>query len=223
MTGAAHPPTGSGDPGPGVDRAHRPAGRIVVAGTISSAGFRSGDRFVVGHWPVSPIGPMGDVMWATPDDRRILLAPSVAVADFITTIYDFDDVRTGPLRIDADGRSTQVRGHGLELELVGGRRRPVPIRRPLAITRWIEAPIARRLMGVETFGTSPTGAREWYQTQGWRWVESGGARLDGADLGSPGHVERPLRVGFSEPPGRPSIVSVRVTIDLPSVTGAGGP
>ena len=192
------------------------SGRVVVRGTISSAGFRSGDRFVVGHWPASPIGPMHDVMWATPDDRRILLAPTQPVAAFITSIYDFDEVRIGPLDVIADGRRTQVDGHGLELDLRGGRRWPLPLpsRRPLRFTRSVEAPIARRLMGVETYGVSPVGATEWYQATGVRWVVDGSGRVHGVDIGSPGRVDRPVRVGFSEPPARPSIVAVRVTIDL---------
>lgn len=186
-----------------------------MQGTISSAGFPSGDRIVVGHWPRSPIGPIADVMWTTPRDERILLAPTDAVAAFVTSIYEFDDVRVDPLEVHAGGRDTSVVGHGLDLLLRGGRRRPVPLRRPLGITRYVEAPIARVLMGVETFGTSPTGATEWYQTSGWRWVLGGHASIDGDDLGAPGPVDRPVGVGFSEPPRRASIVSVRVTIDLP--------
>jgi hypothetical protein len=73
-------------------------------------------------------------------------------------------------------------------------------------------------MGVRTFGTSPGGAVEWYQASGWRWVTGGGAHLDGAPLGPPLPIRRPLGVGFSEPPRQPAIVSVRVTIDLPSGT-----
>ena len=186
-----------------------------MEGTISSAGFAGGHRFVIGCWPESPIGPLADVMWGRPDGRRVLLAPTEAAAEFICSIYDFDEVRTGPLLVTSDGRRTSVEGHGLELTLTGGRLRPIPVPRPLAVTRFIEAPIARSLMGVETFGTSPRGAVEWYQSKGWRWVTDGSARLDGVDLGAPGAVTPPLQVGFSEPPPRPSIVSVRVTIDLP--------
>lgn len=189
--------------------------RVTVRGTISSAGFASGDRFVVGHWPISPVGPMGDVMWGTPEGRRILLAPSDAVADFVTSIYDFDEIRIGPLTTASDGRVTTAQGFGLDLRLVGGRKVPIPFPRPLSVTRFVEAPIARALMGVETFGTSNRGATEWYQSRGWRWVEDGHAVLDGQDLGAPGAVEPPLSVGFSEPPSRPSVVDVHVTIDLP--------
>ncbi len=190
--------------------------RTVLRGTISSAAFPSGDRFVVGHWVDGPLGPMGDVMWATPDDHRILLAPDDAVAAFVTGIYDFDEVRVGPLVTTSDGRRTTVLGHGLDLEVVGGRRRSIPVRRPLAVTRLIERPIAAALMGVQTFGTSPGGAVEWYQTSGWRWVRGGRAHLHGDPLGSPLPVCPPLGVGFSEPPRRPAIVAVRVTIDLPA-------
>ena len=69
-------------------------------------------------------------------------------------------------------------------------------------------------MGVETYGDSRTGAREWYQARGWRWVNDGEASVDGVSLGSPRPLTRPMSVGFSEPPPRPSIVSVTVTIAL---------
>ena len=196
------------------------AGRCRVEGTISSAGFASGHRFVVGNWAKSPIGPMYDVMWATPDDERILLVGHSDVAEFICRIYRFDDVRVGELSVTGDARFTSVDGLGLSLRLRGGRRWPIPLRRPLWVTRWVERPIARALLGVETFGTSPTGAVEWYQAEGVRWVESGSAQLDEVDLGDVGPVDEPLRVGFSEPPRRPSIVRVGVTIDLPRPTSA---
>ncbi|MGI9595409.1 MAG: hypothetical protein ACR2QK_04575 [Acidimicrobiales bacterium] len=193
---------------------------MVVAGTISSAAFRSGDRFVVGHWPRSPLGHMCDVMWTDPGGRRTLLSPSRDIADFITAIYEFDRVCVGSLDVRSDGRTTtvsgaQLCGSSIELRMTGGRRRPLPFRRPLAVTRFVEAPIARALMGVEVFGTSPTGAREWYQSSGWRWVTDATAAIDDRDLGSLVEFGAPVGVGFSEPPRRPSVVSVRVSIDLP--------
>jgi hypothetical protein len=192
----------------------------AVVGTISSAGFAGGNRIVVGHWPTSPIGPFGDVMWVTADDQRILLAPSGEVADFVTSIYTFDDVRVVELDVHSDGHRTTARCDALDLELVGGRLRPVPFPRPRAVTRYVEAPIARALMAVETYGTSATGAREWYQTRGWRWVVAGRASVGGRDVGPPTAIDRPIGVGFSEPPRRPSIVSVRVAIDLSGVGAA---
>jgi hypothetical protein len=183
-----------------------------VRGAISSVAF-DGHRFVVGRWVESPIGPMGDVMWVTDDGHRTLLVDRDAAAEFICGIYRFDDVRVAPLRVSGDARTTRVDGHGLELDLRGGRRRPVPFPRPRWFTRFLEAPIARRLMGVEAYGRSPTGAREWYQTRGWCWVDEAAGRLDGVDLGRMRPIARSLGVGFSDPPERPSIASVRVAIE----------
>jgi len=185
----------------------------VVRGTISSVAFECGDRFVVGNWASSPIGRLADVMWVDADGRRTLLTTDECAAEFIQAIYRFDDVRLGPLEIDGDTRRTEVLGHGVAITLHGGRRRPVPFPRPRWLTRWVEAPIARRLMGVETHGLSPTGVREWYQTTGWCWIERAIGTRDGNDLGAMCPIERPLGVGFSDPPARPSIVGVRVTID----------
>ena len=195
-----------------------PGSRVIVCGTISSAQFATGDRLVIGRWPESPIGPMFDVMWASPDDARTLLAPNQATADFITAIYDFDDVRILPFEVTGDDRHTVVSGEHIDIEMSGGRRWPIPFRRPLWMTRWIERPIAKALMGVNTHGVSPTGAVEWYQASGCRWLTTASAGIDGRDLGELRRITRPVGVGFSEPPPRPSLVSVRVTIDLPPAT-----
>lgn len=192
-----------------------------VRGTISSVGFASGDRFVIGCWSESPVGRLVDVMWATPSGHRTLLTDTGDGATFITSIYDFDTVEVVPLDVRSSGATTSVSSEGLRLELHGGRRRPIPFPRPRSVTRHLEAPIARRLMGVECYGTSPRGAKEWYQTRGWRWVTAAEGRLDGRDLGALTTLRPPLGVGFSEPPERPSIVDVRVAIELPATTAGG--
>jgi hypothetical protein len=183
-----------------------------VVGTISALAFESGDQFVVGCWKQTPVGPFSDVMWLDADNNRTLLASSGEAADYITTIYEFDRVEVVEFAANAGRRTTAVVAGDLELRLQGGVRRPVPIRRPRLLTQLIEAPIARRLMGVEVYGTSPTGAREWYQSTGWSWVKGGSGRHRGHDLGSMVELDRPMGVGFSNPPPRPAIVSVRVAI-----------
>ena len=50
--------------------------RFELRGVVSSVGFASGDRFVIGHWILSPIGAFTDLMWATPDGVRHLRVPS---------------------------------------------------------------------------------------------------------------------------------------------------
>jgi hypothetical protein len=183
-----------------------------VRGTISSVAFEAGHRFVVGNWRSSPLGRLVDVMWVDDSGHRVLLVANEASAAFITAIYRFDEVRVAPLVVEGDRRQTRVAGHGIELDLRGGWRRPVHFPRPRWMTRYVEAPIARRLMAVETYGTSPTGVREWYQTRGWCWVVEATGRLHGSDLGALVPIERPVGVGFSDPPRRPSIVDVRVAI-----------
>ena len=183
-----------------------------VRGTITAVGFATGHRLLVGDWRESPLGRTIDVMRVNPDGERHLLVPDEASADFITSIYVFDQVHVGPLEVRGDGRSTHVVGHGLELEARAGRLRPIPFPRPRWLTRHVEAPIARAMMGVHTYGVSPTGAREWYQTRGWRWITEASVSLDGETLGALTEVARPVGVGFTDPPLRPSIVEVRVAI-----------
>ena len=187
-------------------------GLEYVVGTISSVAFASGDQFVIGCWQQTPVGAMSDVMWLDASGTRTLIASSEAAADYITGIYEFDEVKVADLDSSCSRRSTMVRGAGLALHLRSGRRIRFPRRRPLSITRLVEAPIARRLVGVEVYGTTPTGAREWYQAAALSWVGSAIGTIGGDDLGSVVEVTRPMGVGFSNPPVRPSIVSIRVAI-----------
>jgi len=177
--------------------------------------FASGDRFVIGSWPLSPIGPFSDIMWVDQSGLRTLIAPTQEAADFILSIYHFDQVMATPLDVGGAGSVTIARSEDLEIRVTGGRLRCFLPPRPLAVTRYVEAPLARRLMGVETYGSTPTGVSEWYQARGWRRVHSATARWGSRDLGELVEDLRPLDIGFSNPPKRASMVPIKVTIEHP--------
>ena len=192
-----------------------PASDEHLRGTISAFGLRSGDRIVVGAWHRSPVGPFADVMWAGPDGTRVLLAPDQRAADYVAGIYRFDRVDVVAVEWTATPSTLALRAGPLEIDLAarGGGRVPLP--RPWWFTRRVEGPVARRLLGVEVHGTSPLGVEEWYQARGWRWIHGGRVRIAGHDQGAVGPVRPPLRVGFSEPPPRPSITDLAVRVRRP--------
>lgn len=197
--------------------------RHRMEGIIAACGFASGDRVVVGQWARSPVGPMADVMWAAPDGTRTLFAPSDRVAAFVTAVYAFDEVVVIPLSTAGDGRSIRVDigeaapSSARSVRMEAGPGWHLPLRhRPPWFTRWLEAPVARVLMGVRPHGVSPRGVKEWYQATTWRPVTTAHATIDGHDLGRPGPIDPPCRFGFSEPPPRPSITEVRPLLEDPS-------
>ncbi|MDQ6798184.1 MAG: hypothetical protein M3011_09245 [Actinomycetota bacterium] len=185
--------------------------RSDLAGSIASAAFTSGHRFVVGLWHDSPLGPISDVMWAKPDGERLLLVERSQVGEFISAVYRFDRVEQVSLECRWDGSDLRVDAGDLVLTMRVGRAWPIPMSRlrALSAARWIEAPVARRLLGVRSFGISPTGVFEWYRADQYRAVVEGRASLAGTDLGSLSRFSRPTGFGFSEPPRRPSVVRVR--------------
>lgn len=163
---------------------------------------------------------MRDVMWARPDGERVLLVDRPEAAAFITAVYEFDRVVEGPiegalgegwLRLDAGAASVS-----LDLRAGPGWRLPFGRLRPPSFTRWIEGPIARRIMGVTTFGTSPSGVREWYRADEYRPLASASATVGGSDAGALVPFVQPARFGFSEPPRRPAMVKVRPLLEDPS-------
>jgi len=191
----------------------------TLRGSITSVGFSSGHRFVIGHWPTSPIGPFADVMWRDPANSKILLAGPEA-ADYITTIYPFDERVATPVTVTdtVGGRGANrldVLSEPLKLRLTIGRPVfPIPPR-PRWVTSTVERWAARALLGVNTYGVSPTGAEEWYRTRSVRLVTGGRGALNGVDLGSVTDLEQPMNVGFSEPPTWPSHVRLRVDVRHP--------
>lgn len=187
-----------------------------MGGVIASVGFASGDRVVVGHWWQSPVGPFTDVMWATPDGLRVLYTPTDRVQRFVTSVYTFDRSEVVPFHAAGDGRALRVELPDRSIALRSRRGVPLPMRRPRWFTRWVEGPVARAVMGVRTYGVSPTGVREWYQADVWRPVRAAGASVGGHDLGPWGRVEPATGFGFSEPPRRASMVNLHTYLQDPT-------
>lgn len=190
--------------------------RYELVGWICSAGFASGDRFVLGCWEESPVGPMADVMWARPGGERVLLAPTEDAARFITAVYRFDRVEVVTVDARLRAASLAVTAGALVVSMRGGRGWRLPDGRPAWFTRWAEAPVARALLGVRTFGVSPSGVREWYRAAEYRPVVDARASIGGKDLGALRPLRPLVRFGFSEPPRRPSMVRVRPLLADPS-------
>lgn len=159
-------------------------------------------------------------MWARPDGRRVLVAATEEGAAYVSSVYGFDEVVVGPLRVRVEGRHLHLHapgpGVGVELHLTGGVAVvAVPWARPAWFTRWVEGPIARRALGVETYGVSPTGVREWYRAVSLRRVVAGWAGVERQDLGRLGPVDPSAGFGFSEPPRFPSMVGVHPLLEWP--------
>lgn len=205
----------------------RRAGRVDrFDGRILGAGTSSGLRLVVGDWARSPLGHFTDVMVATPEGRRILLAPDEEVAEYVTSTYTFDEVVrcevtvvetspakgrrawavvAGPLtcRLDLGART----GTGWLLRAVPG-----PIARSRAFATLVD-PVARRVHpGVRTRGSAGNGRREYYGARDQHAVTGLSGSWHGRDLGSLTEVSPAPDFGFSSTPRRPSLTRVTTTV-----------
>lgn len=192
-------------------------------GRIAGVGSTSGVRVVVGRWERSPMGAFADAMVATAEGRRILLAPSREVADFVAATYSFDEVRIEPFDVTGDA-TWQVRSPSLTLVLAVGRRtwlgrllRLVP-RRLGTSPAWctVTDPVARVVLrGVRTRGSAGGGRREYYAATDHRAVVSASGTFDGVGLGGLAPVSPEPGFGFSSTPPRPSVTSLVTTVQLP--------
>ena len=196
-------------------------------GWICGAAFASGDRFVVGRWPRSPLGSFADVMWARPDGSRALIASSGQVLRFVGDQYSFDELRRGQVRVDVSSTAIRVLAPPIELELdlhppgamswlLALRPRwlravPAWITLEDAVLRPLVAPLIGGGRGIRARGRTRTGAREWYAIHAYRTAHAH-ASIDGVDLG-PVAPAPASGFGFSEFPPMPAAVRVTSLIE----------
>ncbi len=156
-------------------------------------------------------------MWATPAGERRLVASTEEVATFVSAVYGFDRTDVSPLHCHLDDHRLDLSAPelGLELHLAAGPGWRIPFRRPAWFTRWVEGPIAHRLLGVDTYGVSPSGVKEWYRAVSFRRIVAGWASIDGRDLGRLRPIDPAAGFGFSEPPRFPSMVGVEPLLEWP--------
>jgi hypothetical protein len=196
--------------------------RLTFIGHIAGFGTRLGVRAVIGSWAESPFGHFSDVMLQTADDERVLLAPSPAVADFVSSTYGFDRVVVGPVcvRLTDDMLTLSATELDVVVEIGGPAAidrllRLVPGR--LAIAPWwlrvIDPVAARILPGVHTAGTAGHGRREYYGVRRSRLINAVTGRFNGTDIGGLAPLHPPVQFGFASAPKTPQIVTVTTRID----------
>ena len=182
-------------------------------GRISSCGFSSGDRIVVGDWQKSPLGPFTNVMWAKPDGTRVLLSPSKEHADYVSTLYNFEAVHIVQLAVTRQPRGTDIVTDSRSVSFQWKRGIGIPFSRPRWFISTIEQWIAGVVFGTKTHGTTCNGLREWYCIYNLSTIKRAEASCDGHDLGSVSKFEVDACFGFSEPPKKPSSVRLRSMIE----------
>lgn len=190
-------------------------------GRILGAGSTSGLRLVIGDWASSPLGAFTDVMVATPENRRVLLAPTVEVADYVASTYTFDEVTVVPVELASTGETWRLTAGDLACELRLGARTaagrllhavPDRLERSRAFAT-IADPIARRIFpGVRTRGSAGGGRREYYGAHDQHRVLELTGSWRGRPLGELASVEPPPRFGFSSTPVEPCLTRVTTTI-----------
>lgn len=195
--------------------------RWIFDGHIAGIGTSSGLRAVVGMWQGSPFGSFADVMLQQPSGHRLLLAPTVEVADFVSSTYSFDEVRVVDVAATWDHAGFAADAGPLVIRAVVGARtvlgtalRAVP--RPLAVhPRWLGAvsPLAALVApGARTFGTAGGGRLEYYGVSDLHNIRSAAVRWNGTDAGALAPIKPAVTFGFSSVPPRPTIARVRTTV-----------
>ena len=185
----------------------------VFTGRITSTGFSTGDRIVIGDWRKSPLGSFTNVMWAKPDGTRVLLSPSEVHADYVSELYSFEDVEVAEISVERGKREVSIEGGGLSVRIEWGAPFPIPFWRPLWFIASFEALFGRILFGTKTHGVTKNGRREWYSVRSLSRILKAEASFEGRGLGEKREFEIDACFGFSEPPSMPASVTLKSYIE----------
>lgn len=200
-----------------------PTGTNTFTGQIAGLGFEDGTRVVVGRWTASPLGAFTDVMVERGDGHRVLLAPSVEIADVVSDLYRFDQVEVVPVTARTEGRALTVEAGSLRLELTVGDRTPLgralaAVPGTLARKAWwsrVTDPVAQAVLdGVRTRGRTADGYDVTYGATDLHAITWATATWEGRDLGALGPLEPPVRFGFGSTPSEPTLTGITTTIQV---------
>ena len=198
--------------------------RLRFDGWIAGAGTTSGTRLVLGHWPISPFGPVSDVMVESSSGWRTLLATTSELAEFVAATYRFDEVRVVPVEIRRSAARWDVSAGPLRYGFTIGTRRllgrlvrtvPSRLAGVPAWVRMIDLPARLLLPGVRTHGSAGNGRYEWYGARDVHPIVAASAEFDGVDLGPLTAIDPPVRFGFGSTPRDPSLVRITTTVAVP--------
>lgn len=184
----------------------------VFKGRITSSGFSTGDRIVVGAWNESPFGEFTDIMWAKPDGRRVLIAPNQEVADYVDAMYSFDKIEIQDITIKHGENNLSVDCNSMKLEFEWNRGFRIPFKRSLFFIATVELFFAKLFFGTRTHGVTKNHRKEWYAIDRVSKITNANATISGQNLGRMSSMDEPCKFGFSEAPKKPSSCEVRTHI-----------
>ena len=190
---------------------------LIFRGRITSVGFDCGNSIVIGDWVESPLGDFTNIMWSKPDGTRILLSPSQKHADFVSSLYSFDEVSIVDFDTRRGKRGIKVFTDKLSISVYWGFRFLIPVPRPLWFISSVENFFGKMIFGSSTYGRARDGSREWYSIRGFSRVISAEAKLSKQNLGMMTYTDFPEKFGFSSPPRIPSSIEVHSHIDRDKV------
>ncbi len=186
----------------------------IFEGRITSCGFSSGDRIVIGIWEKSPFGIFADIMWARPDGKKILIAPNQEIADYIHSLYDFDEVKIEDIKIERKSKEIIFNCNDIECQFNWGKEISFLIkRRPLWFVSTIEYFFGWLIFRTKTHGKTKNGRKEWYVVDNISRLKDARAEVSGKDLGEYTKFYPKANFGFSDPPNMPASVLVRSHIE----------
>ncbi len=185
----------------------------VFKGRITSSGFSSGDRIVIGDWKESKLGSFTNIMWAKKDGTRVLLSPSKEHAELVSSLYNFEEVRIVDVNVERSGKSIIVSAGDLQVKMSWGFTWPIPLWRPLWFVATVEAFFGRLIFGTKTHGLTKDQRKAWYSVRSLSRVVAAEGKLGNTDLGEGRPFETTACFGFSDPPLMPTSVTLKTYIN----------
>ncbi|MDC0851570.1 hypothetical protein OAQ40_00745 [Euryarchaeota archaeon] len=182
----------------------------IFEGRITSCGFSSGDRLVIGSWKKSPFGIFADIMWAKSDGTKVLIAPNKEIGNYISSMYNFDIIKIEEIKLEETQNMIKLETEDINCYFEWNKGIPFIIKkRPLWFVASIEYFFGWLMFRTKTHGKTKDGKEEWYVVDRLSKLTLAKAFIGDKNLGEFTDFYPKANFGFSDPPKMPSSVLVR--------------
>ena len=117
---------------------------------------------MIGQWNDTPFGSFNDIMWVTPNQKRILVCGDEKIASYISSMYTFEEVAIQPVSIVQHPNGLQIETNSIDISLEWSKGFKIPFRRSLFFIKNVESWFAKVFFKTKTYGITNNHRKEWY-------------------------------------------------------------
>ena len=124
----------------------------VFKGRITSSGFSSGDRIVIGIGRIQTWRILQTSCGPRKMEPKYYYSPSKEHAELVSSLYSFEEVRIVDVNVERSGKSIVVSAGDMQVKMSWGFTWPIPLWRPLGLLQRLKHSLEELILEPKLMG-----------------------------------------------------------------------